>query len=156
MEIRFTKLSDERHAVTVVRRDGSTETVELETRSFLRHDLAHLVAEGELGLAGGVWGSVAAGGSLSGEGLDGADMLAAESVAGPLQTLFRLDAEPAAIEEVLARTIGDVDTAVVAARIHERFRQLRGHWAATPYGDDMVLEWGEPPAAGDGPAGRPR
>ncbi len=39
--------------------------IELDTRSFLHHDLVHLAVEGELGLDGGFWGNVAAGSSLA-------------------------------------------------------------------------------------------
>lgn len=145
MKVVFTKLSDDRHRVTVERRDGSREVVELDTRSFLRHDLAHLAVELELGLAGGVWGSVAGGGSLSGDGLDGPDMDRAESVAGPMQTMMRIQAPAEAILEVLTRVAPDIATPEVADGIHARMRALAGHWAATPYGSDMDLDWPEPP-----------
>lgn len=39
MEIRFTKLCDQEHRVTVTRNDGSRETRTLDSRSFLRHAL---------------------------------------------------------------------------------------------------------------------
>jgi hypothetical protein len=32
-------------------------------------------------------------------------------------------------------------TGSTASRLHERIRELRGHWKATPYGADMVLTW---------------
>lgn len=169
MDVVLTKISDEVHAVTITRRDGTTERVELNTRSFLRHDLAHFTVELELGLTGGVWGSVARGGSLSGDGLDGSDMNLAESLAGPVQTLMRTEADVATIRAVLAQAAPDVlanDATAndptangptsggpasdnrgaddLAERIHERLRQLRGHWKATPYGADMHLTWPEP------------
>ena len=87
MKIVFTKLSDQRHAVRVERSDGKSESIELDSRSFLRHDLAHFAVELELGLSEGVWGSVARCGSLSGRGLDGDDMALAETISGPMQTL---------------------------------------------------------------------
>lgn len=142
MEVRFTRLTDEEHAVEVVRDDGSRERVVLDTRSFLRHDLAHWAVEAELGLTGGVWGSVAAGGSLGGEGLDGPDMATAESLAGPVQTLLRTEAGVDAYGAVLARA--GIDDPDVAARLHERVRRLRGHWQATGYGRSMVLHWPDP------------
>lgn len=144
MEIAFTKLSDRRHRVTVARNDGSTETVELDSKDFLRHDLAHFAVETELGLANGVWGSVAAGGSLSGEGIDGADVAVAERLAGPIQTMMRIEADQAAIAEVLDRVMPGIASADLAARLHERLRSLRGHWAATGYGDAMEITWSLP------------
>lgn len=141
MEVRFTKLSDVQHAVTVTRADGSTERVVLDSRSYLRHDLAHWAVETTFGLRAGVWGSVAAGGSLSGDGLDGADMALAERLSGPVQTLMRTEAGPDEIAETLRRVHPDPVTDDLAPALHERLRQLRGHWKATPYGADMVLEW---------------
>lgn len=139
--MRFIPRTNDEHEVRVIRRDGSTESVVLNTRSFLRHDLAHFAVELELGLRGGVWGSVAAGGSLSGDGLDGPDMAVAESVAGPVQTIMRTEADAAAVLEVLRRVAPDRATPELAERIHERLRQLRGHWSATRHGEAMVLTW---------------
>jgi hypothetical protein len=53
------KISNQPHAVTVTRDDGSSQTIELDSRDFLRHDLAHLAFEMEAGLRDGAWGSVA-------------------------------------------------------------------------------------------------
>ena len=141
MDVTFVKLSDERHLVCVRRADGTTESVELDSRSFLRHDLAHFAVERELELTDGVWGSVAAGGSLSGDGLDGADMALAETVSGPMQTMMRTGADAAEIFDVLARVAPDVASTDLATRLHTRLRSLAGHWASTPYGEEMALEW---------------
>lgn len=146
MEVRFTKVSDAEHAVAVARGDGTREQVRLDSQSFLRHDLAHWAVELELGLDHRVWGSVAGGGSLRGEGLDGGDMVLSESVAGPAQTLMRTEAGPVEIAEVLRRMTSVPDISALAERLHERLRQLQGHWKATPYGGDMVLHWPLPHA----------
>lgn len=143
MEIAFSKLSHQRHLVHVRRVDGTTESVELDSRSFLRHDLAHFAVERELELRDGVWGSVAAGGSLSGDGLDGADMALAETVSGPMQTMLRTSADTARIFDVLARVAPEVASIDLATRLHARLRSLSGHWASTPYGGEMELEWPE-------------
>lgn len=137
----FVKLSDRRHVVRVERVDGTSESVELDSRSFLRHDLAHFAVELELELSGGVWGSVACGGSLSGTGLDGADMSIAETVSGPMQTMMRTGADANEIESMLRRVAPEVAAPGVAERLHAGLRALAGHWAATPYGGEMVLGW---------------
>lgn len=141
MEIRFRKLSDRRHRVTVLRGDGTSDTVELDSKDFLRHDLAHLAVELEVGLRHGVWGSVAGGGTLDGVGLDGADMSLAERLAGPVQTLMRTGAGPEEIGAVLQRLAPDVAGGDLAQRLHGRLRAFAGHWAGTGYGEDMVLDW---------------
>jgi len=143
VQITFRRVSNGEHAVEVVRRDGSTDRVVLASKDFLRHDFAHLALEMELGLGAGVWGSVASGGRLSGDGLDGADVALAERAAGPLQTLIRTEAEVTAYEELLAATFPDRATTELAERLHERVRRLIGHWNATPFGAAMIVEWPE-------------
>lgn len=142
VRIEFTKLSDARHRVGVRRSDGSIDTVELDSRSFLHHDLAHFAVESELGLASGVWGSVEQGGRLDGVGLDGDDMELAETISGPMQTMLRTRANATEIGAVLERIVPDLASDDLAHRLHERFRALAGHWASTRYGDTMVLVWG--------------
>lgn len=143
MDVAFVKLSDQRHLVRVRRADGTSESVELDSRSFLRHDLAHFAVERELELTGGVWGSVAAGGSLTGTGLDGADMWLAETLSGPMQTMMRTGADATGILEALACVAPDVASIDLATRLHDRLRSLAGHWASTPYRGEMTLEWPE-------------
>ena len=58
VRLSFVKMTDERHALEVVRDDGRRERVECETRSYLMHDLLHFAVESE---AGGLWGRLAAG-----------------------------------------------------------------------------------------------
>ncbi len=148
MEVVFCKLSDDRHVVRVRRDDGTTDSVELDSRSFLRHDLAHYAVEVELGLSRGVWGSVARGGSLAGPGLDGDDMAIAEQISGPAQTMMRTGADADEIEQVLRRVAPSLSTPDLAKRLHRRLRSLAGHWASTAYGGEMGLRW--PEAAGPG------
>jgi len=146
VRIALAKITDQRHRVTVHRDDGSDETVELDTRSFLRHDLAHYAVAVELGLGHGVWGSVAAGGSLSGDGLDGADMMLSESLAGPMQTMMRTGGSVAEIRVVIDRVAPDLDTDIddLSEALHDRLRRLAGHWAATAFGTSMDLEFPSP------------
>ena len=141
MEVGFRRVSNDRHTVRIVRDDGSSETVELDTRSFLRHDLAHFAVEVELGLTGGVWGSVAAGGSLSGDGLDGPDMALAERLAGPMQTMMRLGPGADAIADVLMQVAPEIATCDLAERLHARAGALIGHWAGTGFHEEMTLTW---------------
>lgn len=143
MLITFTKISDEKHAVKITRSDGSTESAELESRSYLRHDLAHFAIELELPIRKGYWGCVAYGASLTGEGVEGEDAQLAETLAGPIQTLFRIEAGPEAYMELLGGHPSIDAGNDLAVRVHERVRQLRGHWKAMRFGGDMALFWPE-------------
>lgn len=76
----------------VRRADGSEESGVLNSRSFLRHDLAHLAVETQMPLARGYWGSVADGAKLNGLEIRGPDIMLAEKLSGPVQTLMRIEA----------------------------------------------------------------
>jgi hypothetical protein len=90
MRVLLTKISDARHRLDVVRDDGSVAGAELDSRSFLVHDLAHFAVEKEAGLGLGFWGALAAGGPL-GEvpPVDSGDeRWRAERLAAPFQSLW--------------------------------------------------------------------
>jgi hypothetical protein len=143
MHIVFTKISDERHTVTVTRTDGTSERVEVDTREYLRHDLSHFAIESELPIPKGFWGCIASGASLTGEGVGGSDARLAEGLAGPIQTLFRTEAGLDAYSELLKDVSKSHGKHDLAQRVHERVRRLRGHWKATPRGGQMELTWPE-------------
>ncbi len=141
MRILFTRLTDERHRLEVIRDDGSREARELETRSFLVHDLAHFAVESQAGLEGGFWGTVARGASFaelsaSGMGEASPELLRAERLAAPFQSLWH-----GRLERTLYVEHAGVDEAFVEGAL-ERMRQLVGHWRATPFGGVMELRWG--------------
>ena len=143
MEIAITKVSEEAHRVEVIRRDGSTDSAILNSRSFLRHDFAHFAVEAEIPIKQGYWGLVAAGASLSGDGFAGKDIALAETLAGPVQTLIRTEAEPTSYLKVLQRIQPHLATDELAERIYNRARALTGHWRATPFGSSMSITWEE-------------
>lgn len=143
MDITFTKVSDDEHRIVVTRKDGSVGSAYLPSKDFLRHDFAHYVVESELPIRLGFWGSVAAGASLTGEGAAGKDIALAETLAGPVQTLMRTEAAPAAYLAMLERIQPGLATADLAARLHERARRIAGHWKATPFGGTMQFTWQE-------------
>lgn len=140
MDIEITKTSDEMHAVRVRRKDATVDRIELNSRSFLRHDFAHFAVEAEVPLLLGYWGCVADGAPLGGD-IDSPEIWLAESLAGPVQTLIRKEAAVDEYLEVLRRCVPDRATDDLAQRIAERVRQLLGQWRATPYGKSMKLRW---------------
>ena len=143
MNIIFSKISDQEHAVRIVRADNSEDSGVLNSRSFLRHDFAHLAVESEIPIVHGYWGSVANGAPLSGAGISGPDIELAESLAGPVQTLIRMDADQNGFFSIIRQIQPELASQELAARIRERCRRLNGHWKATPYGSEMTLDWDE-------------
>ena len=141
MDVVITRLTPDTHRLRVERDDGTVDQITLSSRSFLQHDLAHLAVESELGIQRGFWGSVAAGASLSGTGPSGSDIALAESLAGPVQTLMRTEADTEAYRTMLEHVAPSLahDRPDLADRLHERIRRLRGHLAATPFGREMRI-----------------
>lgn len=147
MRIELTKLTNDRHRLVVVRDDGAREDVELETRSFLLHDLVHYAVEAEANIVDGFWGSLARGTRLA--DLNdreatypaGSGLALAETLVGPMQSCWNGRLPPDRYVEMGAGAApGVVDDAFVA-RVFERLRRVTGHWKATPFHQPMVLPW---------------
>jgi hypothetical protein len=156
MRIRLTKLSDQNHKVEVVRADGSRETVELETREALFHDLLHFAVESSLPTQQGFWGTLASGKTFadlndrSGEAVrENAEALyRVEGIVGAMHGVAELP-----VDEALARLHwysesqgqppADWCTKRFVAAVSELIRRLQGQWKATPFGETMDIEWTE-------------
>ncbi|MEK9159845.1 MAG: hypothetical protein AAB383_03895 [Patescibacteria group bacterium] len=74
MKISLTRISPTHHRLVCVRTDGSQENVELDTKSFLFHDLLHFAAEEAAGIQGGFWGNLASGKTMAEMNMKGALM----------------------------------------------------------------------------------
>jgi hypothetical protein len=156
MQIRFWKLSDERHELAVCRDRAAWEATDCETRSYLVHDLLHYAVESAAGLPSGFWGRLAAGATLAPmndrtRSMD-AEMAVIEQLVGALS--MSVKGPPAA--EVVARlqsfassmggTTPTFLTEDFVLAVQERMRQLLGRWKATPRGAALELTWPEGPA----------
>ena len=153
LRIRLRRLNPRHHRFEALRSNGEVEVRELETRSFLTHDLIHYALEAEAGLRQSFYGRIASGGDYEdlGPPMTG-EALAVERVVGPLQSAIKGEVDP---ETFVARTaawfceLGETPPAwlnvkVIAGAL-ERLRELEGRWRATPFGETMELEF-PPPA----------
>jgi hypothetical protein len=150
MRILMTRLDPDRHRFAVIRKDGTTESAELETRSLLVHDLVHYAVEMEAPFREGFYGLLAQGKTFSqlNEAAQpwpvGTEIAAAESLVGPLQSMLKngnFNAEEARSKFELFHP--DPPPVELLARIGERFRSLLGRYNATRFGDTLELEWPE-------------
>ena len=157
MRILLRKISDQRHALRLVRDGGACEEVEQETRSTLVHDLLHYAVEAEAGIATGFWGSLAAGVTLdemndrtqAALGARAGELGAIERVVGALSSAAK--GRPAAeVVAGLRRYAASLDTTMpdwltepFVEAVQERLRRLLGRWRATAYGAAMELAWGD-------------
>lgn len=157
MRILLTRLTNDRHALEIVRKDGTRERAELETKSLWLHDLIHLAVEAEAGVQDGFWGSLATGTTLAamnGRAEEGmkvapASMLAIEMLVGALTGVLKGAPEESAAENIRAylAQVGKAElfppwlTPEFVARVRERLRRLVGQWNGTPFGATMEVEW---------------
>jgi hypothetical protein len=161
LTIRLTKISDERHRLDIVRADGSGEGAELETRSFLVHDLIHYAVESTAGLRESFWGLLASGqtfadlhdavanrpaamrGTISGEA--GLTETIVGIYTGMAMGRNSADDTHAALANVFAvheQHMPPWLTLDFAREVQEKLRRLRGEWKALPFGRTMELRFG--------------
>jgi hypothetical protein len=159
VRILFRKISDERHALTIVRPDGRRESLVCETRSVPMHDFIHYAVESAAHIEIGFWGLLAHGRTLAQmndrAGLPSADeaaeMAIVERFVGALSGVAK-EVPAAALIAGIRRYAGAMDTAVppwltesLVIDTQERLRHLVGAWRATPAGAALELDW--PPHA---------
>jgi hypothetical protein len=155
LTLRFTRISPDRHRFEYRRADGSVEAIEMETRSFLTHDLVHYAVESEAGLGGSFYGILARIGgyeelSVAGGAALGGEIAITERIVGMLQgALAAEDFDEAAFQaqaaeylELFAERAPRWFTQAFVSAVRERVRQLTGRWKATPFGGTMELEFG--------------
>jgi hypothetical protein len=149
MRIRLTRISPTHHRFAFSREDGSTGARELETKSFLTHDLLHFCVESEAHLRDGFYGIIARGadyGDLAASRPKDDPIWDIERIVGAMTALTRGPVEPAAIMagvenlyRALARPLPAWFDADVIRRAGERYRRLSGQWRALPFGQTLEL-----------------
>ena len=159
MLIRFTKLTNDRHRFEVIRDTGARESRELETRSFLLHDLVHYAVETEANLNSVFYGQLHAGRTIdeiTQMPSPDPEAMQAERIVAQIQGASKMDdwasADPAAFATTVAsslRAIGDEPplwlTPDFITRVRDNLRRVQGQWRATPFHQTMELRFPVPP-----------
>ena len=154
LQISLTRVSTTHHRFAYTRTDGTGEDIELETKTYLKHDLTHCVLESEAGLKDGFFGLLAQGSTLK----DVADIsegnfptkeaLDIERVVGPLSYFVESDQAPEELLDGLKNLFSAHDDplpewltkeTILAAK--DRYRELNGKWNALPFGETVELEF---------------
>lgn len=156
MRILLTKISDRRHRLELVRRDGAREAIELVTREALFHDFVHYAVESSMGTQGGFWGALASGKTMADlNDRTGAAMkdfagslYAIEAAVGLMSGVVGLPDEEAWAKlgwyhETQQQEPAEWCTEAFVAEVRECLRRLQGRWKATPYGESMEILWDE-------------
>jgi hypothetical protein len=165
MLIRFTRLSNDRHRVEIIRDDGTRESQELETRSSLLHDLTHYAVEVEAGLEESFYGRLARGltyNELTTTPPKTPEAMQTERVVVQVQSPYKRDPALAATPNAEAATKAEAEaeaqkmvasfvateseppgwlTGEFISRVRERLRRVQGRWRATPFHQAMELQF---------------
>ena len=150
LTLRLTRTSPTHHRFEYVRADGTGESLELETRSMLVHDLVHFAVESEAGLRGSFYGLLDRIGGYAELSLDGGalggEARITEMVVGTLQTALGPELDAGAVAARLGERMREVEihpprwlTGDFVEAVRERMRRLQGEWKATPFGGTMEL-----------------
>jgi len=152
LTVRLRRLSPRTHELAYARADGSGERLELETRSFLFHDLLHFAVETEARLGRSFYGTLARAESYrtlaeATEG-SGGEIGQTEGVVGRLTGYWKGQRDAAAFvarAREQARELGGEMpawfTEAFVRGVEERMRRLLGEWNALPFGETMTLEF---------------
>ena len=154
MALSFRRVSPTRHLFAFRRPDGTGESVEMETRSLLFHDLLHFAVETEAGLRGSFYGLLAKVGGyeelrVAGGMALGGEIAITERVVGALTgALARQDLDDTAFIRQVTEFLEIYDegaprwlTPAFVVAVRERMRGLEGRWKATPFGEAMELSF---------------
>jgi hypothetical protein len=155
MQIRLTRLTNERHRLEIVRDDGTREAHEQETRSTLLHDLVHYAVESEAGLKASFYGRLANGEAytaLTTMVPADAESAQTEAVVVRIQGIAKNDTwseiQPTSFAQEIVASFAVMGYAAPAwltgeliVRVRERLRRVQGHWRATPFHRTLTLEF---------------
>ncbi|MEO6536215.1 MAG: hypothetical protein ABIT47_00850 [Candidatus Paceibacterota bacterium] len=155
IKISFVRISPTHHRFSYERENGSGESIELETKTYLLHDFVHFCVESEAQLTGGFYGQLAQGSTfadlvgtpnseLSGMGLD------VERVVGALTGVVQGRITPDALLDGLKNLYqaygkpipGWVNQEYIA-QVSERYRKLNGQWNSLRFGERLDLVFGK-------------
>ena len=149
------KISDQHHEFRYVRSDGSGETLTLDSKTFLLHDLIHFAVESRAGLADSFYGLL-----VSGETYDslnekhsikdgfGGELGMTERIVGGLTPVMKGNATP---EQFLAAARNLIEAynrklpmwldQGFIADVQEHIRRIVGEWNSIAYGDTLILHF---------------
>jgi hypothetical protein len=155
MEVTFTKTGDRRYRVSVEgTKVGSYMDPAPGYHALLPHDMAHFIVENELGIDGGVFGQLAAGGTAGSFVPAYPDERKRRRLARRGQRRARSNRKDAALSErviFLAWQVWQKQVAEVPAlerfaprdirRVCEEFEAASAIWSKLAIGESMTLKW---------------
>lgn len=144
MKIEIRKMHPSQHTYTLTRADGTKETIALDTKTYLLHDICHFVVEKQLQYPKGFWGMLARGHTFN--ALFGKDnpmtteLRFIEQIVGPVQSvhsghMVKKDLGPYLkhLDFTLAEHFLDTLLAEIG--------NIMAQWKKLEMGQQLTLEW---------------
>jgi hypothetical protein len=155
LTLTFKKISPTHHEFTYTREDGTGETSELETKTFLIHDLIHFCLETEAGLKDSFYGKLEKGNTYAAlneliekEKDFTEEVFITEVFAGALTGVVQSDASYEQLVAGVSNMLSARNLPLPAwfdedfyNRFKEKFRKIIGEWKGTPFGATMELNF---------------
>jgi len=144
MEIEIKKGTPYRCVYALIRADGTTELITLETKTYLLHDICHYVVERQLQYANGFWGMLAAGFSF--KDLFGKDnpqtaaLMAIEQIVGPIQAVYSGHILPQDFPQFVAHLQFQITNDMLEACL-QSIEVIMKRWKELSVGEALTLEW---------------
>jgi hypothetical protein len=155
LTLSITRTSPTHHRLEYVRADGTGESSDIESKSFLFHDFVHFALETEAHLNGGFFGLLAKGhtyAELSGKTPsehESEEALLIEQAVGIVTGVIKKTATPAEavaayknMQDAFGKPVPPWFTEQLIAKIQERHRKLLGHWNSMRFGETLELKFG--------------
>lgn len=155
LTISFKKVSPTHHNFRIETSVGGKETYELETKTYLFHDLVHFAVESEAHLTNSFYGLLNQGNhynDLSDNDpmetvmAGNKEALMTERVVGLMSGVLKQDATREQALTGLTNLLSASGEAIplwfteeYIARVKEHMRKLEGEWKGTPFGSTMTL-----------------
>jgi hypothetical protein len=165
MRISFVRGAPRERDHVYVERDDGTRLDWAWPSGTVPHDLVHLIVEGRMGIARGVWGQVAAGASFpaqpsppgarrkaEAQGEEGRELLLAEAaVAAATRMMHGIEMTPEACAREVREAAGQHAAALRLSvddvtSLRDELRALAQRWCALAPRSALIMEWprGEP------------
>jgi hypothetical protein len=146
LKIVLTKLTNTHHRIEFVRANGVRDGAELQTRSFLLHDLVHYGVESEAKLRRAFYGTIADGmlySEIAANPPRNPEAVFVERVVAMLQKCAKGDLKSynfvGTLREFPDGRNADWFSQDFVKRALERVRRVQGQWKATPFRRAMEL-----------------
>lgn len=150
LTLAFTRISPTHHTLAYKRSDGTGESIELESKSFLMHDFLHLSLESEAKLHGGFFGLLDSGKTYAELSAPDAESLSSneagdiERIVGPLTGIAKGVTTPREVYlgiqnlyDALGEDVPRWFSEELIAKAAERYRKIAGAWGSAKFGEKV-------------------